>query len=49
MFVQVPNRDKSKKMYMKNMLYASNLDVTLLLVTYITQAGYILHFKQQDY
>jgi len=46
MFVQVPNRDKSKKMYVKNVLYVSNLDVTLLSVACITQARYILHFKQ---
>ena len=45
MFVQVPNRDKSKKMYIKDMLYVPNLGVTLLLVICITQAGYMLHFK----
>jgi len=45
MFVQVPNGNKSKKIYVKNMLYTPNFSVTLLSVTHITQAGYILHFK----
>jgi len=49
MFVQVPNGDKSKKMYVKDILYAPNLGVTLLSVARITQAGYTLHFKQQGY
>ena len=35
MFVQVPNGDKSKKVYVKNMLYAPNLGVTLLSVIHI--------------
>ena len=48
MFVQVPNRDKSKKMYVKDVLYTLNLSVTLLLVVRITQAEYMLHFKQQS-
>jgi len=48
MLVQVPNGDKSKKIHVKDVLYALNLGVTLLSVTCITQAGYMLHFKQQD-
>jgi len=47
MLVQVPNGDKSKKIHVKDVLYAPNLSVTLLLVARITQAGYMLHFKQQ--
>ena len=47
MYVQVPNGDKSKKIHVKDVLYAPNLGVTLLSVAHITQAGYILHFKQQ--
>jgi len=45
MFVQVPNGNKSKKIYVKDVLYTPNLSVTLLSVTHITQAGYTLHFK----
>jgi len=47
MFVQVSNRDKSKNV--KDMLYTPNLGITLLSVAYITQVGYMLHFKQQGY
>jgi len=47
MRVQVPNGDKSKEMYVKDMLYAPNLSVTLLSVACIIQAEYTLHFKQQ--
>ena len=46
MHIQVPNGDKSKEMYVKDVLYAPNLGVTLLSVACITQAGYTLHFKQ---
>jgi len=45
-FIQIPDGDKSKKMYVKNILYAPNLSITLLSVAYITQARYILYFKQ---
>jgi len=47
MCIQVPNGDKSKEMYVKDVLYAPNLGVILLSVACITQAGYTLHFKQQ--
>jgi hypothetical protein len=49
MYAHIPNgHNKTTKVLVKDVLHTPTLGVTLLSVRCITQAGYALHFRQND-